>query len=116
MDDRVVSRSGQAIGHRMILTDDNFASIAAAVEGGRGVFENLTKFIAWTLPTNVGEGLVIPPFQILWINMTTVILLGMTLTFESKEPDLMSRPPPTPNAPFWAPRCCDASPSWAWSC
>ena len=39
----------------MLLTDDNFASIEAAVEEGRGVFDNLTKFIVWTLPTNVGE-------------------------------------------------------------
>ena len=96
----------------MILTDDNFASIAAAVEEGRGVFENLTKFIAWTLPTNVGEGLVILaalligavlpilPVQILWINMTTAVLLGMTLTFEPKEPDLMSRPPRDPKSSF----------------
>ena len=43
----------------MVLTDDNFASIEAAVEEGRGVFDNLIKFIAWTLPTNVGQGLVI---------------------------------------------------------
>jgi len=43
----------------MLLTDDNFASIEAAVEEGRGVFDNLTKFITWTLPTNLGEGLVI---------------------------------------------------------
>ena len=41
----------------MILTDDNFASIVAAVEEGRDVFDNLTKFIVWTLPTNAGEGL-----------------------------------------------------------
>ena len=72
----------------MILTDDNFASIEAAVEEGRGIFDNLTKFIAWTLPTNLGEGLVILaaifagvalpilPVQILWINMTTAVLLG----------------------------------------
>jgi cation-transporting P-type ATPase F len=43
----------------MILTDDNFASIEAAVEEGRGVFDNLVKFIVWTLPTNIGEGLLI---------------------------------------------------------
>jgi cation-transporting ATPase F len=89
----------------MVLTDDNFASIEAAVEEGRGVFDNLTKFLVWTLPTNLGEGLVILvsvlvgatlpilPVQILWINMTTAVLLGMTLTFEPKEPDLMQRPP-----------------------
>lgn len=43
----------------IILTDYNFASIEAAVEEGRGVFDNLTKFIVWTLPANMGEGLVI---------------------------------------------------------
>jgi Ca2+-transporting ATPase len=96
----------------MILTDDNFASIVAAVEEGRGVFDNLTKFIVWTLPTNLGEGLVILvsvlvgttlpilPVQILWINMTTAVLLGMTLTFEPKEPDLMDRPPRDPKQSF----------------
>ena len=69
----------------MILTDDNFASIEAAVEEGRGVFENLTKFIAWTLPTNVGEAMVLLvaivlgtelpalPVQLLWVNMITAI-------------------------------------------
>ena len=89
----------------MVLTDDNFASIEAAVEEGRGVFDNLTKFIIWTLPTNLGEALVIlasialstqlplAPVQILWINMTTAILLGLMLTFEPKEPGIMDRPP-----------------------
>ena len=96
----------------MVLTDDNFASIVAAVEEGRGVFDNLTKFIVWTLPTNLGEGLVILvsvllsvtlpilPVQILWINMTTAVFLGMTLTFEPKEPDLMARPPRDPHQSF----------------
>lgn len=89
----------------MILTDDNFATIEAAVEEGRGVYDNLVKFITWTLPTNFGEGLVILlaviagialpilPVQILWINMTTAILLGLTLAFEKMEPGIMSRPP-----------------------
>ncbi len=89
----------------MVLTDDNFASIEAAVEEGRGVLDNLTKFIVWTLPTNLGEALVIivsitfatqlplAPVQILWINMTTAILLGLMLTFEPKEPGIMDRPP-----------------------
>ncbi|MEX0793245.1 MAG: HAD-IC family P-type ATPase, partial [Pirellulaceae bacterium] len=96
----------------MILTDDNFATIQAAVEEGRGVFDNLTKFIAWTLPTNIGEGLVILaavfvgtalpilPVQILWINMTTAVLLGLMLAFEPKEPDIMDRPPRDPNEPI----------------
>jgi Ca2+-transporting ATPase len=92
----------------MILTDDNFATIEAAVEEGRGVFDNLVKFIAWTLPTNLGEGLVITaavfanvalpitPVQILWINMTTAVLLGLMLAFEPKEPGLMNRQPRAP--------------------
>ncbi len=96
----------------MVLTDDNFASIEAAVEEGRGVFDNLTKFIAWTLPTNLGEGLVIlaavfagvalpiSPVQILWINMTTAILLGLMLAFEPKEAGIMQRPPRTPGDPI----------------
>lgn len=89
----------------MVLTDDNFASIEAAVEEGRGVLDNLTKFIVWTLPTNLGEALVIlasislatqlplAPVQILWINMTTAICLGLMLAFEPKEPGIMDRPP-----------------------
>ncbi|GKT11559.1 MAG: cation-transporting P-type ATPase F [Thiomicrorhabdus sp.] len=95
----------------MILTNDNFATIEAAVEEGRAVFDNLIKFITWTLPTNVGEGLVvlvavlfgltlpITPVQILWINMTTAIFLGMMLAFEHKEPGIMERPPRSPNTP-----------------
>ena len=96
----------------MILTDDNFASIEAAVEEGRGVFDNLTKFIAWTLPTNLGEGLVllaaivtgatlpILPIQILWINMVSAAVLGIALSLEPKEPDLMRRKPRDPKAPI----------------
>lgn len=96
----------------MVLTDDNFASIEAAVEEGRGVYDNLVKFIAWTLPTNIGMGLVIMaavfsntvlpilPVQILWINMTTVILLGLTLAFEPMERTIMERPPRPPNEPI----------------
>ncbi len=95
----------------MVLTDDNFATIEAAVEEGRAVFDNLIKFITWTLPTNIGEGLVIlvavfagitlpiTPVQILWINMTTAVLLGLTLAFEGKEPGLMERPPRRPETP-----------------
>jgi Ca2+-transporting ATPase len=96
----------------MLLTDDNFASIEAAVEEGRCVFDNLTKFITWTLPTNGGEALVIIaaiaagmalpilPVQILWVNMTTAILLGLMLAFEPKETDVMQRPPRDPQAPI----------------
>ncbi len=96
----------------MILTDDNFASIEAAVEEGRNVFDNLTKFIAWTMPTNGGEALLILlaillgsalpvlPVQLLWINMGTALLLGLTLVFEPKEVDLMARPPREPAQPI----------------
>lgn len=96
----------------MVLTDDNFATIEAAVEEGRGVFDNLTKIIAWTLPTNAGEGLVILaailigsalpvlPVQILWVNMATVAALGMVLAAEGKEPGIMKRPPRKPDAPI----------------
>jgi Ca2+-transporting ATPase len=96
----------------MILTDDNFASIEAAVEEGRSIFDNLKKFVVWTLPTNVGEscvllaaivlGTALPmlPVQLLWINMTAVTLLGTMLVFEPKESDLMDRPPRDPNQPI----------------
>ena len=96
----------------MVLTDDNFSTIRAAVEEGRGVFDNLIKFLTWTLPTNGGEGLVILvailfgtrlpilPLQILWINMTTALLLGLTLAVEPKEPGLMDRPPRDPGQPI----------------
>lgn len=96
----------------MILTDDNFASIEAAVEEGRGVFDNLTKFIVWTLPTNLGEamvllaaivfGTVLPalPVQLLWVNMMTALLLGLMLVFEPKEHNLMGRPPRDPKQPL----------------
>jgi len=92
----------------MVLTDDNFATIEAAVEEGRGVFDNLIKFITWILPTNAGQGLVIIaavvaaqplpvlPVQALWINMTTAVLLGLTLAFEPREPGIMRRPPRIP--------------------
>ncbi|MDZ4255345.1 MAG: HAD-IC family P-type ATPase [Sulfuritalea sp.] len=95
----------------MVLTDDNFATIEAAVEEGRGIYDNLVKFITWTLPTNFGEGLVIlaaivagvtlpiTPLQILWINMTTAVLLGLPLAFEPAERGIMRRPPRPPGSP-----------------
>jgi magnesium-transporting ATPase (P-type) len=89
----------------MVLADDNFASIVAAVREGRTVYDNLMKVIGWTLPTNGGEaltiltalalGLALPitPLQILWINMVTAVALGLTLAFEPTEPGTMQRPP-----------------------
>jgi len=96
----------------MVLTDDNFASVEAAVEEGRGVFDNLVKFVTYALPTNLGQGLVlltaifaglalpILPLQILWINMITAVFLGMGLAFEPKEAGLMRRPPRPAGAPI----------------
>jgi cation-transporting P-type ATPase F len=96
----------------MVLTDDNFATIESAVEEGRGIFDNLTKFIVWTMPTNLGEGLLIMvaiflgialpvvPVQILWINMTTAVLLGLMLAFEPAERNVMTRPPRNPGSPI----------------
>ena len=103
-----VSKSAAA----MVLTDDNFASIEAAIEEGRSVFDNLTKFIVWTLPTNAGAALILLtavvlgsalpalPVQLLWVNMTTAILLGLTLVFEPKERGIMQRPPRDPKKPL----------------
>jgi len=89
----------------LVLADDNFASIAAAVREGRTVYDNLKKVISWTLPTNAGESLVIvvallagmalpmTAVQILWINLITGITLGIALAFEPTETRTMSRPP-----------------------
>ena len=90
---------------QMVLADDNFSSIVAAVKEGRTVYDNLTKVITWTLPTNFGEAMVvvlailggyllpITPVQILWVNMVTAVTLGLVLAFEPAEPDVMRRPP-----------------------
>jgi len=89
----------------LVLADDNFASIAAAVREGRTVYDNLRKVIRWTLPTNAGEaltivvalfsGLALPitAVQILWINLVTAVTLGLALAFEPTEPGTMRRPP-----------------------
>jgi len=110
-----MGRSGTEVAKEasdMILSDDNFRSIALAIKEGRIVFDNLIKFITWTLPTNLGEGLVILlavmlgltlpilPVQILWINMSTAIFLGMMLIFEAGEKDIMKRPPRDPKKPI----------------
>lgn len=96
----------------LVLADDNFASIAAAVREGRTVYDNLKKVISWTLPTNAGEsmvvvlallaGLALPvtAVQILWINLITAITLGLALAFEPTEAGTMARPPRARNAPI----------------
>ncbi|MEW9612431.1 HAD-IC family P-type ATPase [Shinella sp. S4-D37] len=113
---------GVAMGHKgteaakeaaqMVLLDDNFASIVAAVHEGRTVYDNIRKVIGWTLPTNGGEvlcvifaillGLALPmtPVQILWINMILTVTLGLVLAFEPSEPGVMRRPPRPRAAPI----------------
>ncbi|WP_153111760.1 cation-transporting P-type ATPase [Propionivibrio limicola] len=109
---------GVAMGHKgteaakeaaaMVLADDNFASIAAAVEEGRTIYDNLRKAIVYVLPTSFGQaamvlvaviaGMTLPitPVQILWINMVTATTLSLALAFEHPEPGLMTRPPRNP--------------------
>ena len=89
----------------VVLADDNFASIAAAVEQGRTVYANIKKVVSWALPTNAGEALTIivamlaglpypiTPVQILWVNMITAVTLGMALAFEPTDKDTMKKPP-----------------------
>lgn len=89
----------------MVLADDNFASIVAAVREGRTIYDNLKKAIAFLLPVNGGEslslliavllGLALPiePLQILWVNMVSSVALATVLAFEPTEPDAMRRPP-----------------------
>jgi magnesium-transporting ATPase (P-type) len=89
----------------MVLADDNFATIEAAVEAGRTVYDNLRKAIVFLLPVNGGEStsvmaaillgttLPISPVQILWVNMVSSVALAMALAFEPAEPDVMKRPP-----------------------
>ncbi|HMO71652.1 MAG TPA: HAD-IC family P-type ATPase, partial [Paracoccaceae bacterium] len=96
----------------LVLADDNFASIAAAVREGRTVYDNLKKVISWTLPTNAGESMVVvlallagmalpvTAVQILWVNLVTAVTLGLALAFEPTEAGTMARPPRTRNAPI----------------
>src|SRR5262245_26221989 len=89
----------------MILADDNFASITAAVKEGRTVYNNIEKAMLFMLPTNVAQALVIAvaiffgftmPItapQVLWVNMVTSVALGLVISFEPHEIDVMSRPP-----------------------
>ena len=96
----------------MVLADDNFVSIAHAVEEGRGIYDNLLKSIIFILPTGVGEALTIvaaiimgetlpiTPVQILWVNMITAVTLSLTLAFEPPERNIMGRKPRKPNEPL----------------
>jgi calcium-translocating P-type ATPase len=102
----------------LVLTDDDFASIAAAVEEGRRVYDNIRKAIAFVLPTNLGEALIvllavllfpfeggepvlpIEPTQILWVNLIATVTLALPLAAEAREPGLMRRGPRAPGSPL----------------
>jgi calcium-translocating P-type ATPase len=101
----------------VVLIDDDFASIEAAVEEGRHVFDNVQKAIAFVLPTNIGEALIVliavlafpfvdgvpqlpvEPTQILWVNLIATVTLALPLAVEAIEPGLMARPPRPPGTP-----------------
>lgn len=93
----------------MVLTDDNFATIASAVQEGRRVYDNLKKTILFIMPTNLAQGLLIivallagnlmplTPVLILWMNMATSATLSFGLAFEAGERNIMRRPPRRPH-------------------
>ncbi|MGJ0505296.1 MAG: HAD-IC family P-type ATPase [Methylocystis sp.] len=96
----------------MVLADDNFASITAAVREGRTVYNNIEKALLFMLPTNVAQALVIlvaivvgfvlpiTAPQILWVNMVTSVALGLVISFEPHELDVMERPPRAVSRPI----------------
>jgi magnesium-transporting ATPase (P-type) len=96
----------------LVLADDNFASIVAAIREGRRVYDNIQKVISWTLPTNAGEAMTIiaallaslslpiTAVQILWVNLITAATLGIALAFEPIEAGTMQRPPRARNQPL----------------
>jgi Ca2+-transporting ATPase len=106
----------------IVLADDNFASISAAVEEGRRVYDNLLKSLAFLLPTNLGLALILIygiiffpfdpvtkvlllpmlPTQLLWINLVAAVALALPLAFEVKEPNIMRRPPRDPASPLFS--------------
>jgi magnesium-transporting ATPase (P-type) len=113
---------GVAMGHKgteaakeaaaMVLADDNFATIAAAVEEGRTVYDNLRKAVIYVLPVSAGQAamvlvavllgstLPITPVQILWVNMVTAVTLSLAFALEKPEANIMQRPPRDPTTPL----------------
>src|SRR5262249_20880820 len=97
------------------LADDNFASISAAVKEGRTVYNNIEKAMLFMLPTNIAQGAVlavailfaftlpITAPQILWVNMITSVALGLTISFEPHEADVMRRAPRSIDRPLVTP-------------
>ena len=113
-----MGRSGTAAAKEaadMVLADDNFATLRAAIEEGRRVYDNLVKALSFVLPTSLGQALIIAvavlafplrggepllpvePVQILWINLIVAVALALPLALEAAEPDLMERPPRDPS-------------------
>ncbi|MBI2851066.1 MAG: cation-translocating P-type ATPase [Chloroflexi bacterium] len=100
----------------MVLTDDNFASIVAAVEEGRGIFQNISKYLTFLLSANVGEvlimfiagltGMALPliAIHILWVNLTTDGFPALALAVDPHDPDIMERPPRDPKKSIFTPR------------
>jgi Ca2+-transporting ATPase len=98
----------------MVLTDDNFSSIVAAVEEGRAVFQNVRKVVKYLLATNIGEIItilaslilfgkdqpIVTAIQILWVNLVTDGILDITIAMEPKEDDVMQDRPRKPNTPI----------------
>ena len=96
----------------LILTDDNFASIVAAVEEGRIIYDNIKKFVYFLLSCNIGEILIVftsillnlpvplLPIQLLWLNLVTDSFPALALGVEKGDPDIMERPPRNPNTPL----------------
>ena len=102
----------------IVLVDDNFASIAAAIEEGRRCYDNLMKALMFLLPSSLGQSLIvlvgviyfpvvdgvpltpIIPVQVLWVNLATAVTLALPLAFEQAEPDVMQRSPHPTNEPL----------------
>ena len=96
---------------KMVLLDDNFATIVAAIEEGRTIYDNLVRFIKFSFGGNLGKVLImmlaplagigamaLRPLHLLWLNLLTDGLMGLGLGLESAETDVMSRPPRRPDA------------------